>query len=108
MADAVASFVAERLGQLLIDQVVFLQGVKDEVKWLKKKLDCMLCFLRDADNRIGQWISDIRDAAYDAEDIVDFFILKVEERGCNKEIGFKSRFSVAKKFSSINREIFIA
>ena len=64
-ADAVVSFVAGRLGQLLVDQVVFLKGVKDEVEWLKKKLEWILCFLRDAedtqdaDNRIHQWISDV-------------------------------------------------
>ncbi|GMP60822.1 LOW QUALITY PROTEIN: hypothetical protein CsSME_00023531 [Camellia sinensis var. sinensis] len=87
MVDAVVSSVVRRLGGLLIDQVIFLQGVRDEVNYLRNKLEYMLCFLKDAeekqdqDSRIRKWVSDIRDTAYEAEDIIDKFILKVEEGG---------------------------
>ncbi|CAL5339815.1 hypothetical protein CsSME_00023622 [Camellia sinensis var. sinensis] len=97
MVDAVVSSVVRRLGGLLIDQVIFLQGVRDEVNYLRTKLEYMLCFLQDAeekqdqDSRIRKWVSDIRDAAYEAEDIIDKFILKVEEGGIpNKKVGFKA------------------
>ncbi|XP_057502937.1 disease resistance protein RPP13-like isoform X2 [Actinidia eriantha] len=93
MVDAVVSFVVQRLGELLIEQVVFLQGVRDEVQWLKNKLEYMLCFLEDAeekkndgDRRIQKWIFDIRDVAYDAEDIIDNFILEVEEGRTTKRL----------------------
>ena len=96
MVDAVVSFVVQRLGDLLIEQVVFLQGVRDEVEWLRNKLEFMLCFLEDAeekqdygDHRIQKWISDIRDVAYDAEDIIDNFILEVEEGRTPKKMGLK-------------------
>ncbi|XP_057502263.1 disease resistance protein RPP13-like isoform X1 [Actinidia eriantha] len=96
MVDAVVSFVVQRLGELLIEQVVFLQGVRDEVQWLRNKLEYMLCFLEDAeekkndgDRRIQKWISDIRDVAYDAEDIIDNFILEVEEGKTPKKMGLK-------------------
>ncbi|KAG5534165.1 hypothetical protein RHGRI_022337 [Rhododendron griersonianum] len=100
MVDAVVSFVVERLGDLLIEQVVFLQGVRDEVAWLKRTLNMMSCFLKDAeekqqdgDHRVRQWISDVRDVAYDAEDIIDNFILKVEEgEGTPKKMGLKGCF----------------
>ncbi|XP_028111386.1 putative disease resistance RPP13-like protein 3 isoform X2 [Camellia sinensis] len=96
MVDAVVSSVVRRLGGLLIDQVIFLQGVRDEVNYLRTKLEYMLCFLKDAeekqdqDRRIHKWVSDIRDAAYEAEDIIDKFILKVEEGGIPKRTGFKA------------------
>ncbi|THG04353.1 hypothetical protein TEA_014976 [Camellia sinensis var. sinensis] len=96
MVDAVVSSVVRRLGGLLIDQVIFLQGVRDEVNYLRTKLEYMLCFLKDAeekqdqDSRIRKWVSDIRDAAYEAEDIIDKFILKVEEGGIPKRTGFKA------------------
>ncbi|KAL7259337.1 hypothetical protein ACSBR1_005269 [Camellia fascicularis] len=96
MVDAVVSSVVRRLGGLLIDQVNFLQGVRDEVNYLRTKLEYMLCFLKDAeekqdqDSRIRKWVSDIRDAAYEAEDIIDKFILKVEEGGIPKRTGFKA------------------
>ncbi|GMP60821.1 hypothetical protein CsSME_00023531 [Camellia sinensis var. sinensis] len=96
MVDAVVSSVVRRLGGLLIDQVIFLQGVRDEVNYLRNKLEYMLCFLKDAeekqdqDSRIRKWVSDIRDTAYEAEDIIDKFILKVEEGGIPKRTGFKA------------------
>ncbi|PSS19074.1 Disease resistance protein [Actinidia chinensis var. chinensis] len=98
MADAVVSFVVERLGDFLIEQVVFLRGVRDEIEWLKNKLEYMLCFLKDAeekqdgDHRIQKWISDIRHVAYDAEDIIDNFILEVEEGRTRKKMGLKAWF----------------
>ncbi|XP_057502332.1 disease resistance protein RPP13-like [Actinidia eriantha] len=98
MVDAVVSFVVERLGDLLIEQVIFLRGVRDEVEWLRSKLEYMLCFLKDAeekedrDHRIQKWISDIRDVAYDAEDIIDNFILKVEKGMDPKKMGLKAWF----------------
>ncbi|KAL7259326.1 hypothetical protein ACSBR1_005257 [Camellia fascicularis] len=96
MVDAVVSSVARRLGNLLTEQVIFLREVRDEVNSMKNKLDYMLCFLNDAeekrgeDNRIRKWVSDIRDAAYQAEDIIDKFILKVGEGGIPKSTGFKA------------------
>ncbi|KAH7833799.1 hypothetical protein Vadar_009798 [Vaccinium darrowii] len=103
MVDAVVSFVVERLGDLLIEQVVFLRGVKDDVVWLRDKLEYLKCFLKDAegkqdvDNRMRKWISDMRDFAYEAEDIIDDYILKVEaeaegEAGTPKKMGLKDCF----------------
>ncbi|CAL5397458.1 unnamed protein product [Camellia sinensis] len=70
--------------------------MRDEVNYLRTKLEYMLCFLKDAeekqdqDSRIRKWVSDIRDAAYEAEDIIDKFILKVEEGGIPERTGFKA------------------
>ncbi|KAI8021418.1 putative disease resistance RPP13-like protein 3 [Camellia lanceoleosa] len=109
MVDAIVSSVAQRLGNLLTEQVNFLRGVRDEVNSLKNKLEYMLCFLKDAeekqdqDSRIRKWVSDIRDAAYEAEDIIDKFIIKVEEGGIpNKKVGFKA---CLKKYFCIGKEI---
>ncbi|KAI8540721.1 hypothetical protein RHMOL_Rhmol08G0007900 [Rhododendron molle] len=112
MGDAVVSFVVGRLGDLLIEQVVFLRGVRDEVTWLKGTLTMMSCFLKDAedkqdgDHRVRKWISDVRDVAYDAEDIIDNFILKVEEgEGTPKKMGrkdcFQKYFCICNKHASL-------
>ncbi|KAI8537277.1 hypothetical protein RHMOL_Rhmol09G0010700 [Rhododendron molle] len=110
MVDAVVSFVVDRLGDLLIEQVIFLQGVKDDVESLRGQLEYMLCFLKDAeekqdiDNRMRKWISNIRDVAYEAEDIIDNFILKVEA-GTPKKMGlkecFEKYFCICSKHSSL-------
>ncbi|XP_058182918.1 disease resistance protein RPP13-like [Rhododendron vialii] len=97
MVDSVVSFVVDRLGDILIEQVVFFRGVRDDVEWLRGQLQYMLCFLKDAeekqdiDNRMHKWIKDIRDVAYEAEDIMDNFILKVEA-GTPKKMGLKDCF----------------
>ncbi|KAJ4724323.1 Disease resistance protein [Melia azedarach] len=87
MVDAVVSFVVERLGDYLIQEAVFLAGVKSEVLWLKKELEWMLCFIKDAEQKqvdnplIRQWLSDITDIAYDTEDVLDKYMLQVNNNG---------------------------
>ncbi|XP_071902195.1 probable disease resistance RPP8-like protein 2 [Coffea arabica] len=84
MADPALSFVIERTGDLLIQKIVFLEGVRRQVERLQKDLVRMRCFLKDADQRqdkdarIRNWVSEIRAAAYDAEDIIEIFASKVE------------------------------
>ncbi|XP_027169319.1 putative disease resistance RPP13-like protein 3 [Coffea eugenioides] len=84
MADPVISFVVERTGDLLIQKIVFLKGVRRQVKRLQNDLVRMRCFLKDADQKqiknesIRNWVSEIRAAAYDAEDIIEIFASKVE------------------------------
>ncbi|THG08683.1 hypothetical protein TEA_001991 [Camellia sinensis var. sinensis] len=58
MVDAVVSSVVRRLGGLLIDQVNFLQGVRDEVNYLRTKLEYMLCFLKNAEEKQDQDIEE--------------------------------------------------
>ncbi|XP_031259397.1 disease resistance protein RPP13-like [Pistacia vera] len=85
MVDAVVSFVVERVGDYLIKEAAFLRGVRGEVESLKKDLEWMLCFIKDAEDKqvdnplIRQWVSDIREIAYDCEDVLDEFMVKVHD-----------------------------
>ncbi|KAI3979927.1 hypothetical protein MKX01_042581 [Papaver californicum] len=85
MVDAVVSFVVEKLGDALIGETFFLLGVRRQVEGLRDQLIRMRCFLKDADakeqqgnERVRNWIEEIRNVAYDAEDVVDTFVLKVD------------------------------
>ncbi|KAI3459046.1 hypothetical protein Pfo_015709 [Paulownia fortunei] len=84
MADAAISFAVQKLGDLLIQKVAFLQGVEEKVKWLKDELERMQCFLEDAAEKqakekgIHKWLSDIRKVAQDAEDVIETFILNID------------------------------
>lgn len=84
MAEAAISAAVQKLGDLLIERISFLHGVEGEVKLLKDELVRMQCFLKDAgekqaaDGRVRHWVSEIRDVAHDAEDVVEVFSLKVE------------------------------
>ncbi|KAI3933092.1 hypothetical protein MKW92_002248 [Papaver armeniacum] len=85
MVDAVVSFSVKRLGDALIGETVFLLDVCSQVKELRDELRRMQCFLKDADakqqqgdERVRNWVADIRNVAYDAEDVIDAFILKID------------------------------
>ncbi|KAL7109879.1 hypothetical protein ACP275_06G203100 [Erythranthe tilingii] len=84
MADAAIFCAVQALGMLVVEKAGFLQGVEEQVKWLKDELERMQCFLKDAAEKqaqnesIRKWISDIREVAQDAEDIIETFILKFD------------------------------
>ncbi|CAA7400530.1 unnamed protein product [Spirodela intermedia] len=86
MADAALGYVVQRVGDLLINEAVFLYSVKDRVEWLKRELRAMECFLKDADVKskgdesVKNWVRDVRELAYQAEDLVEFFVLNAEGR----------------------------
>lgn len=87
MAEAVVSFVIERLGDLLLNEAKFLSGVRDEVEEARSELQRIKCFLQDADARTRQGdktiryhVAEIREAAYDLEDVVATFALKIASR----------------------------
>ncbi|XP_021295567.1 putative disease resistance protein At1g50180 isoform X2 [Herrania umbratica] len=86
MADAIVS-LAIKESDLLIREAVFLRGVREEVEGLKAELERMKTSLEDADSRQDQnklsrtLVRQIRDLAYEAEDVIDGFILQVSHQG---------------------------
>ncbi|KAB2063860.1 hypothetical protein ES319_A10G246400v1 [Gossypium barbadense] len=99
MAGAIVFLAVERISDLLIHEAVFLKDVKDQVESLKAELKRMECFLKDADRnpdedeRFRNRVSEIRDLAYDAEDVIESFILECAHQG-----GFQG---IVKRFTSI-------
>ncbi|KAK9286461.1 hypothetical protein L1049_014858 [Liquidambar formosana] len=86
MAESVVAFVGESLGNLLIQEATFLLGVKEQVEQMQTELMLMQSFLKDADTRQYQeetlrvWVSEIRETAYNAEDVIETFALKIASR----------------------------
>ncbi|KAL5708277.1 hypothetical protein ACHQM5_019091 [Ranunculus cassubicifolius] len=86
MAEALVSFVVERLGNALIQEATFLKGVRGQFERLQKELINIQAFLEAADMkrcddpRIRTWVADVRDIAYDIDDIIDSFFLKVASK----------------------------
>ncbi|OMO76584.1 Disease resistance protein [Corchorus olitorius] len=99
MAEAIVSLAVERITDLLIHEAVFLTGVNNEVENLKTELKRMQCFLKDVDRkqeqdeRLRNRVAEIRDLAYDAEHVIDSYILQVAHQG-----GFHG---IVKRFTSI-------
>ncbi|KAL7148702.1 hypothetical protein ABFS83_06G196700 [Erythranthe nasuta] len=84
MAEAAILSAVKALGVLMVEKAGFLQGVEEQVKWLKRELKRMQGCLKEAaekqaqDGNIRQWISDIREVAQDADDVIETFILKFD------------------------------
>ncbi|KAI3955245.1 hypothetical protein MKW98_020878 [Papaver atlanticum] len=93
MVDAVLLFAVEKLGDALTGETFFLLGIRNQVKGLRDELIRMQCFLQDADakeqqgdDRVRNWVKEIRDVAYDAEDVIDTFLLKIDSNRKTKGI----------------------
>ncbi|XP_030540193.2 probable disease resistance protein RF9 [Rhodamnia argentea] len=86
MAESVVSSVAQTIGKLLIDEAKFLWGVEGKVEDLQRELRLIQCLLRDADARrehnqaVGECVAQLRDIAYDAEDVIERYILRAALR----------------------------
>ncbi|OMO92878.1 NB-ARC domain-containing protein [Corchorus olitorius] len=86
MAESVVSNVATRLGDLVTKEAMYLWEVEEQVNRLRTELSWMKSFLRDADSRqaederLRQWVAEIRDIAYDAEDVIETYALKMASK----------------------------
>ncbi|CAL8075568.1 unnamed protein product [Prunus armeniaca] len=105
MAEAVVSVVLESVRDFTIQEAKFLSGVSHQVEVAQNELQLMQGFLKDADARQGQdetvriWVAKIRDAAYDLEDVIQTYGLKVDSK--KKKRGLKN---VLKRFACIFEE----
>ncbi|KAK8495536.1 hypothetical protein V6N12_066096 [Hibiscus sabdariffa] len=97
VADAVISFAVQKTGDLILQQAKYLTEVCAKVQELRAELTRMRCFFRDADSRQGDsrsihnWVAEIRDIAYDAEDILEIYALKDASRSIFSRCGIRWR-----------------
>ncbi|ERN05864.1 hypothetical protein AMTR_s00006p00263940 [Amborella trichopoda] len=87
MADAVVTFMLGKLSELLDKEVRLISGLGADVEWIKPQLEITKEFLKDADNIkesdgvVDIWVGQVRDWSYDAEDILDEFIVQMGSVG---------------------------
>ncbi|XP_027180896.1 disease resistance protein RPM1-like [Coffea eugenioides] len=103
MAETVLSFVLDQLSTFLHEEGRLLGGLRQEVQFIRDELGHMRAFLReaeakeeDAQPRLQEWIKQVREAAYDTEDILDEFVARFTR---HRATGFYG--SVRRIFSSI-------
>ncbi|CAM8941844.1 unnamed protein product [Rhodiola kirilowii] len=101
-AGAAISAAVLKLGQFIHEHANFLLDIRDKIERLKNELSWMQSFLEDAEKKldnsslIRKWVSDVRDLAYDCEDVIDTFLLKLRGRETQPScIGTMSRCFVA-------------
>ncbi|XP_020414957.1 putative disease resistance protein At1g50180 isoform X1 [Prunus persica] len=104
MAEAVVSFVLESVRDFTIQEANFFSGVSRQVEAAQTELLVMKRFLKDLDSRQGEdatvqiWVAQIRDAAYDLEDVIETYGLKVASK---KKRGVKN---ILRRFACIFKE----
>ncbi|XP_047084882.1 putative disease resistance protein RGA4 [Lolium rigidum] len=75
--DPLVGSCIRKLQEIIVENAVLILGVKEELEELQGTIKQIQCFLYDAEQRMIQesavhnWISELRDAMYDADDIVD-------------------------------------
>ncbi|KAJ4972525.1 hypothetical protein NE237_005699 [Protea cynaroides] len=118
MAEGTIISFAKKLGVIVLEEYKFLEGVEGQVVSLRDELEWISSFLRDAAvqrsryERVDVWVSQIRDLAYDAEDVLDIFIHKVKKlkkRNIRGLINYPGRLSTLHKLGNqidiINKRI---
>nr|XP_048318443.1 putative disease resistance protein At1g50180 [Ziziphus jujuba var. spinosa] len=83
LAESVVSQTVQRITDLLIHEGASLRSVKEDVLLLKDDLRSLWAFLKDADSkqehdqRLRDLVLQVKDVAFDADDVIEIFILKV-------------------------------
>ncbi|XP_024015670.1 probable disease resistance protein At1g59620 [Eutrema salsugineum] len=84
MAETLLSVGVEKLWNLLVRESERFQGVQEQFNELKTDLNMLRCFLEDAEAKkqtsamVRNTVKEIKEIVYDAEDIVEIFLLKEE------------------------------
>jgi hypothetical protein len=118
MADSVVNVLLQQLPQL-IEGASFPSGVEDEVKSFQRELERINIFLENSNEKrnehenVKKLVRQITEVAYEAEDVIDTFIVKVEEQRKRNIVGkiiygighAIMLHDVAKKIEGLNKEI---
>ncbi|KAL3497928.1 hypothetical protein ACH5RR_040660 [Cinchona calisaya] len=104
MAESAVALLLKQLSTFLLTQSARLQGgLEREMQFIRDELGSMRAFLRDAElkeddvSELKEWVSQVREVAYDTQDVLDEFIMRFA-RTCPD--GFYGR--VHNFYSSIN------
>ncbi|KAK2640001.1 hypothetical protein Ddye_027796 [Dipteronia dyeriana] len=92
MAEIVVNLVIDKLGPLLVQEIKFLRGVRQEIEDVREELKSIRFFLKDAEKRsaieelegnnnsdVQQWVAQVREVAYCIEDVLDEFAFTVAQ-----------------------------
>ena len=100
MADAVISFAIQKIADAITNEALFAGSVRQQAEKLKRELTWMKSFLQEADAKarggnelVQNWVKEVREAAYDAEDLIESIAIQGSEPGMGqKRRGLSSNF----------------
>ncbi|KAJ4969446.1 hypothetical protein NE237_016147 [Protea cynaroides] len=111
MAASVVTFFMEKLSALITQEANLISGVSKQIDSLRNELEWIRSVLKDADDRkfidndkAKLWVNQVRSIAYEAEDVIDEFIYKVEHQGLRGTcVGGIIRSSLCTCYGSISQ-----
>ncbi|MED6157780.1 hypothetical protein PIB30_026592 [Stylosanthes scabra] len=82
---SVVTFVLANLSRLVDSEVTILSGVKDQIRSLSDELKFMNIFIKSSEGKqhdsvVREVVNQIRDVAYEAEDVVDSYVINVNKQ----------------------------
>ncbi|KAJ3708407.1 hypothetical protein LUZ61_012112 [Rhynchospora tenuis] len=111
MAESVVRFALEKLGDAFVKEELHLNGIGEQVERVSRELIRIQAFLKDADRKLivdesqKQWVKEVRDVAYDIEDVIDTILSeseRTEEKSGIMEAG-KRWLTGIKKIPTVHR-----
>ncbi|XP_026384218.1 putative disease resistance RPP13-like protein 1 [Papaver somniferum] len=112
MAEAIlvsgATEILKGLTAVIANEIALVWAVKDDLEKLRSTLEMIAAVTSDAENcqvtekAVGIWLTKLKDAAYDADDVLDAFSYEVMRRKVQDSLLFK----VKAFFTSSNHIIF--
>ncbi|CDP20055.1 unnamed protein product [Coffea canephora] len=102
MAESVVGFLINQLATLLSQEATLLGELQPDVQFIKDELGSMKAFLRkaeakeDNDSQLQEWVKQVREVAYDTEDVLDDFAFQFARGQTDGFCGY-----VGKIYSSI-------
>ncbi|KAA8521226.1 hypothetical protein F0562_011937 [Nyssa sinensis] len=102
MAVSAVTFLLCQLTPFLNEEVKLLGGIREEFEGIRDELERMRAFLRvvdameDTDPELQVWVKQVRNVAYDTEDVLDEFMLRLAHHRADGFCGFllKIGFSI--------------
>nr|CAB3480013.1 unnamed protein product [Digitaria exilis] len=111
-----------KLGELLREEYRLHKGVKKDIRFLSRELTMMhaaLCKVAevppdDLDPQLRLWAAQVRELSYDMEDIVDTFLVRVDNGGSSRGLATKivgllhkgrTRHQIAKEIRDIKDRV---
>ncbi|KAF3340580.1 Disease resistance protein RPP13 [Carex littledalei] len=85
MAEAAIGYVLKKLADASLQKAQELHAVSGQIKQMQLQLGFIKAYLRDADSKgnrdesVKEWINQIRHMAHRIEDVIDTFLVEIEE-----------------------------
>jgi len=127
MAETAVSIVIEHVLPLVVQEVRLQKGFHSKVTSIKGQLEIIQSFLKDADiraekedesNVVKTWVKQVREGAYQIEDVIDEYILHFVKQPFGKKQCFhfhqnvfqfakklKARYVIASKIQDISNNL---